>query len=173
MCDLLWSVVLVKARAMGSAGNRLLLPSPSHGESVSADRKTWGEEFGEAPKCGAGGAWTGLTLGMSPGAAAAPSLLPHTRKNQEKPGKTRHVEVTTQVSPSHLPSKSFSRLLPSNWDVLRENITRGPSCVLPSCAPLMSSWAWSRMEQQQLSSAAHRGDSVSLRGRGTGSKPTL
>lgn len=82
---LLWSVVLVKAQATGSAGNRLLLPSPSHGGSVSADGKTWGEEFGEAPKRGAGGAWTGLTLGMSPGAAAGPSLLPHTR---DTPGVT-------------------------------------------------------------------------------------
>lgn len=35
---LLWSVVLVKARAMGSAGNRLLLPSPSHREGKPGDR---------------------------------------------------------------------------------------------------------------------------------------
>lgn len=121
---LLWSVVLVKARAVGSAGNRLLLPSPSLRGSVSADRKTWGEEFGEAPKRSAGGTWAGLTLGISPGAAAGPSLLPHTR---DTPGvtsrKTRDMEVTTQVSPSHLPSKSFSRLLTNIWDVLRESIT--------------------------------------------------
>lgn len=101
---LLLSVVLVKARAMGSAGNRLLLPSPSHRGSVSADRKIGGEEFGEAPKHpkrGAGGARAGLTLGMSPGAAAGPSLLPHTRDTAGVTSKkTRDIEVTTQVPPS-------------------------------------------------------------------------
>lgn len=73
----------------------------------------------------------------------------------------RDIEVTTQVSPSHPPSKSFSRLLTNTWDVLRENI---PSCALPSCAPLLSSCNCSRRW------AGHR---CSSWGRGSSSKPTL
>lgn len=56
----------------------------------------------------------------------APTHQRHTRGD---------IEVTTQVSPSHLPSKSFSRLLTNIWDVLRENNTRARLCPSLLCSP--------------------------------------
>lgn len=137
--------------------------------SVSADRKTWGQEFGEAPKRGAGGAQTGLTLGMSPGAAAGPSLLPHSRDTAGLTSrKTRDVEVTTQVPPSHLPSKAAHKHLGCAEG---EQHTRAKLCPPLLCSPRV------QLGLRQDGAAAELGwsqcDSVLLWERGTSSKPTL